>query len=171
MSDQPENINLLTAQIGDRDVGRQAYPVRVTLGDGSAASDWLRLADLPPPPPARSGGDDLAEYGGRLFARLFVGPLRGLFRQAWIAAQRSKGVLHLQLWIQSDDPDLQAIPWELMHVSEGAGAAVPLAATPLVAFSRYLDSATPFGRPIERWPLRVLIAIGAPNDLPTRWQA
>ncbi|NNJ10991.1 CHAT domain-containing protein [Chloroflexales bacterium ZM16-3] len=168
MTDQ-QSENLLTAQIGDRDPARQVYPVRVTLGDGSAASDWLRLGDMPPPPPARSSGDDLAAYGVLLFERLFSGPLHGLFRQAWIIAQRDRGVLHMQLWIQSGDAELQAVPWELMHVREGAGAPVPLAATPQVAFSRYVDSTTPFGRPIERWPLRILIAIGAPNDLGTRW--
>ncbi len=167
MTDQQEN--LLTAQIGERDPARQAYPVRVTLGDGSAASDWLSLSAMPPPPPSRSSGADLAAYGVRLFERLFSGPLHGLFRQAWILAQRDRGLLHLQLWIQSGDAELQAVPWELMHVSEGAGPPVPLAATPQVAFSRYVDSATPFGRPIERWPLRILVAIGAPNDLATRW--
>lgn len=167
MADQP--TSLLTAEIGDKDMGRQAYPVRVTLGDGSAASDWLRLSDMPPPPPARSTGRALADYGVELFERLFAGPLRGLFQQAWIAAQRGSEPLHLQLWIQSDDLALQAIPWELMHLRAGAGAPTPLAAIPQVAFSRYVDSATPFGRPIERWPLRVLVAIGAPDDLGTRW--
>ncbi|MBX0328490.1 CHAT domain-containing protein [Oscillochloris sp. ZM17-4] len=166
MIDQQEN--LLTVQVGERDADRQAYPVRVTLGDGSAASDWLRLGDLPPAPTSSSGAG-LSAYGVLLFELLFSGPLHGLFRQAWIIAQRERGVLHMQLWIQSGDAALQAVPWELMHIREGAGAPIPLAATPQVAFSRYVDSATPFGRPIERWPLRILVVIGAPDDLATRW--
>nr|WP_044200643.1 CHAT domain-containing protein [Oscillochloris trichoides] len=164
-----EPLNSLLVEIADRDPMRHAFPLRLTLADGSAASDWLNLADLPPPPAPRARGTDLAAYGLLLFERLFPGPLLALFRQAWITAQRGRGVLHLQLWIKSNAPELQAIPWEMLYVQEATGAPVPLAANPLVAFSRYVDSPNPFVAPLERWPLRVLIAIGAPNDLGTRW--
>ncbi|NTV63524.1 MAG: CHAT domain-containing protein [Oscillochloris sp.] len=170
MSDQQrDSTNLLMVEIGNQDAARQAYPVRATLGDGSAATDWLQLADLPPPPPPQARSEDLAAYGVALFGHLFSGALLSLFQQAWIGTLRGNDLLHFQLWIKSDAAELQGIPWEVLHMPNGQGEPIPLAATPQVAFSRYVDSAAPFGQPIERWPLRILVAISAPHDIEQTW--
>ncbi len=148
------------------DTNVSGYPVMVELGDGRIFKSVLRLDGLRDPP---GNGDRSAvrAYGLELFQRLFDDTLADAFHQAWGAAQDGQQKLRLRLWLDGGDRLLHAIPWELLHydVSGGAEAPLPIATDSRVIFSRYLSSNEPWGEPIARRPIRVLVIVSDPVDL------
>lgn len=155
----------LLVRVGNFNAEQQAYPVQVSSEAGRDFSGWLRLQDLREP----AAGDPraLTSYGITLFNRLFAAPLDDAFYQAWASALAREHRLRLRLWIDSEDVHLHNVSWELMHydASGGTSPPLPLSTSNQVAFSRYLGSSRPWGQPIVRWPLRIVIAVAAPNDL------
>jgi len=167
---QPPTFETLAVRITDFDPKQQAYPVEVTLQGERNFQGWLRLQGLTLP--AEGSAQEIRAYGTELFRRLFADSLAAAFQQAWgSVAQEDQQRLRVQLWLDSADPTLHAIPWELLHYNPGvgAGAALPLTTDLKVAFSRYLASSEAWGKPITRRPLRMLIVIAAPSDLGTEW--
>lgn len=167
---QPSTIETLEVRITDLDPKEQAYPVEVTLQGERNFQGWLRLQGLILP--AEGSAQEIATYGTELFQRLFADSLAAAFQQAWGGlAKEDQQRLRVQLWLDSADSTLHAIPWELLHYPGGTeeGPALPLTTDLKVAFSRYLASSEAWGKPITRRPLRMLIVIAAPSDLGTAW--
>jgi hypothetical protein len=151
----------------DRDY--QAYPVQVTLEGGRVFEGWLNLEGLAEPPDGDANA--ITTYGLDLFHRLFAGPLDNAFQQAWAAARARNRRLRVRLWLDSEDTALHHLPWEMLHYNASGSEArpVPLATDERIAFSRYLTSSEPWGKPIEYRPLRLCILVSAPNDLGDAW--
>lgn len=128
----------------------------------------LALGNFIEPQP---GSPQVITFGFDLFNRLFAGPLAVAFQQAWAALNARGRILRLRLALDPAAPDLHAIPWELMYFDDSGGLSPPrpLAVDPRVAFSRYIESGEfDEGRPVAERPVRMLLALAAPNDLP-RW--
>lgn len=164
-----QGLDDLEVRVGQFDASRQVYPVTVTRADGSNYDGSLHLQGLRTPP--EGSVSDLEAYGLDLFSRLFSDSLADAFDYAWAAARARQRGLRLRLWLHSDDVALHEIPWELLYYDDSGGLSppMPLATSDRVAFSRYLASSEPWGEPIQRRPLRMLIVIAAPNDLGTAW--
>ncbi|PDW00638.1 CHAT domain-containing protein [Candidatus Viridilinea mediisalina] len=146
------------------------YTVELWLQGGRRLQSQaeLALADFIEPTP---GSPQAVAVGFDLFNRLFSGPLAVAFQQAWAALNARGRTLRLRLALDPAAPELHAIPWELMYFDDSGGLAPPrpLAIDARVAFSRYIESARfDEGQPVAERPVRLLLAIATPNDLP-RW--
>ncbi len=144
------------------------YPVRVMTSLAGSASGSLELdladqdfrnelsvvRDMGPDLPARQA------FGTRLFEALF----RDEVRDAWkisrgrLAAGEADG-LRLRLWIS--DPQLAALPWELLY-ENGAGF---LATAANIALARYLPVPEPPTYTVQD-RLRILLVVARPAKLP-----
>lgn len=159
----------LEVRVAPFDPQRQGYPVQIMLETERSFEGVLRLAGLS----TIAGGDAAAivAYGLELFTRLFAAPLDDAFQQAHAAARARQRGLRVRLWLNSDDPALHEVPWELLHYDASGGMLrpIPLATDARISFSRYLSSTEPPGIPTETRPLRVLLVIAAPVDLETDW--
>lgn len=145
---------------------QQSYYVKLELANGSIFNGRMSLANLPPPP-ANYQAESIVDYGLLLFERLLPGRLANGFHQAWGQAQNEEQKLRLFLWFDSNDPQLHAVPWELMHYDVGGQRKNPiaLATSDHVTFSRFLSSSDPWSKPVEHRPLSLLAAISNPSDL------
>ena len=163
---QINTLKRMEVLVASFDAAVSGYPVMVELDDGRIFKHVLRLDGLRDPP---GDGDTNAirAYGLELFQRLFDDALADAFYQAWGAAQDGQQKLRLRLWLDGGDMLLHAVPWELLHydVSGGAEAPLPIATDSRVIFSRYLSSNEPWGEPIGRRPIRLLIVVSDPVDL------
>ncbi len=155
----------LLVHIIELDQERQTYAVKLTLEDGSNFNGQMSLEGYHIP--QLDDASAVAQNGLELFNRLFAGILSDAFHRARAAATARERGLRLRLRLDGKNPRLHSIPWELMHYSLGGGMSAPrpLATDSAIALSRYLESSEPEGKPIERRPLRILLAISAPHDL------
>jgi hypothetical protein len=139
------------------------YPVEAEIDDGSRFDDGqlrLSLQDL------LQYETDPEAYGLALFQALFTGEmLRAYERATAIAETESNGSLRVRLWVDEDAVELHAVPWERMyHIHKGTP--VPLGASALTPFSRYTSLETSEPEPITEEPLRMLLAVSNPENLP-----
>jgi RecA/RadA recombinase len=109
---------------------------------------------------------DAKEYGGYLFDALFNGDIRDAYQYARGMVE-AEGQLRIQLWVDPAASELHKVSWERMHQVQ-QGTLVPLAASVQTPFSRYVAGDRPARRPGETRPLRLLIAVSSPKDLPPR---
>jgi len=101
------------------------------------------------------------ELGKELFDALFGGPIMRLFYRSLGALQDGDSSLHLRLRIE--DPQLRQLPWELLYNADEGGF---LSTQQGFSISRYLPVPNPI-KPLRiGLPLRVLVVISAPSDLP-----
>ncbi|MCG3161100.1 MAG: hypothetical protein JMDDDDMK_02218 [Acidobacteria bacterium] len=141
------------------------YPVEAELDDGSWYAGQLKL-----------GEEELTElftlesevrdYGIKLGRLLFNDKVLTAYVLALGRARElCAGRLRIQLWISSACNELQALMWERMFV-ELNGQQVPLSSAELTPYSRFtrLSKAEPSA--IKDRPLRILIAISNPSNLP-----
>ncbi len=131
----------------------ECYPVGIRLDSQQEFPRGYLHADILSWIPS---GNSLTD-GQNLFNFLFDD--RSLHR-AWHHAVGQFPHRRIRLWIDTDAPELHAVPWELLHDCETFLAAD--AATPL---SRYLPGVATWGRAVLRGPLRVLAVIANPTDL------
>ena len=141
------------------------YPVEAELDDGSRFTDGqfkldrqaLLTQELNP-----------EAYGQTLFNALF--PAGGDIRRAYdkatgIAEAKTGGRLRVRLWVDDDAVELHAIPWErIYHLHKGRP--VPLGASTLTPFSRYTSLEIREPLPIIETPIRMLVAVSNPANLP-----
>ncbi len=172
MKTSHDTLDTLELYITRHDAASQTYKVNVTLEGGRMFDGLLRLDTLPPPPP--SGNDTaIRAYGDALFKRLFAGSLDNAFYQALAAAQAKNRGLRLRLWLDTvEDTKLHMVPWELLHyhpTGDTTSEPVPLTIAKQSAFSRYLASSEYEGKPLERWPIRMLIVVSDPADAEEAW--
>lgn len=104
----------------------------------------------------------LEELGARLFDALFGGEVGQLFYRSLDAGERDQCNLRIQL--QMDDaPDVAELPWEYLYSRQLDRFLVLSTRTPLV---RYLGLAQPQALLAAPLPLRLLVIVAGPSDLP-----
>jgi len=100
------------------------------------------------------------EFGTKLFRSVIKGRVRDIFATARHGVDRDEYGLRLQLRL-TKAPELADLPWEFLH--DGQDFLALLDNTPLV---RYVDLPNP-PRPLKVIPpLRILVTISAPHNLP-----
>lgn len=140
-----------------------AYPVDATLDDDSYFSGGELLI---PEEELLKLDLDLQPYGARLGQCLFTEPiLRGLKTAYATVSSEASSQMRLRLLIEPSASHLHAYPWERLLV-EWEGASIPLAASTLVPFSRYIPLEQGRQDPIEERPIRMLLAVSNPIRLP-----
>lgn len=141
----------ITAEVTASPVGERG-PVTVALPASlvTSVSALGRGIDL----------EDLRVLGNELFDCLFPTEIRSLYRAALASLPEKHG---LRVQLQTDSPDLAAIPWEFAYDSEIAVWLALDSRTPLVRFY-----ALPFQRTFQSRPapFKVLIVLAGPSDLP-----
>jgi hypothetical protein len=110
--------------------------------------------------------------GHQLFGELFSGELAGGLRDTMTLAQRDGRPLRIRLRLESV-PELGPLPWELLRDDE-RGRFVALTAQTQVV--RHLGRPEPVRDVAVEGPLRVLVVVSSPRDLPPlaverEWQA
>ncbi|MBN2391717.1 MAG: CHAT domain-containing protein [Anaerolineae bacterium] len=128
---------------------KDGYHVTIRLGDKGEFEAPLPTASLLPWIFTANAVDD----GMRLFNVLFADPT---LREAWGAM---RGGCRMRLWLDTQTPELHALPWELLH--DGHTYLSADADTP---FSRFLSVPESLGKPVTERPIRVLAAISSPCD-------
>ncbi len=146
----------------------QTYYIKLELEQGGIFNGRMNLNELPLIPTTTTD-EETAKYGLILFNTLLPGRLTNGFHQAWAAAQSRNHILRIRLWFDTDDLKIHAIPWEMIHYDIGGREPIPLALAinDQIAFSRYLSSSDPWGKPISHRPVRLLAAISGPSDVGT----
>jgi CHAT domain-containing protein len=117
---------------------------------------YQRLLDHP-----NLSEEQLRELGEELFDALMSGQVARLFYKSLGAIQDENGGLHIRLRIES--PALAGLPWELLFSQEEGGF---LVATADFTLSRYHPVPLPVEALQTALPLRILVLVSAPADLP-----
>lgn len=145
---------------------------RATEGNGYMAH--IRLVDfepvsnkLPPPPfQILDGASDPLTYGEQLFQWLFRDKVGEVFSYArGLASEPSRGFksgtrLRLRLSLDPQASDLRRLCWESLYTPDGFQ---PFSLT--TAFSHFMRIKGPRGGPFRERPLRMLLAISAPEGI------
>ena len=139
----------------------QPCRVRVVLPDGSGDSAHLDLDALTARIDALQNSWSAApqDTGQALFQALFPGNLSNQFSSA-LTASRERG-LRLTLNFDPGLPALHRLPWERLYFPQG-NQWLPLAASPRIYLSRYLQTGQPWGLPLPAGALKVLLVISSP---------
>ena len=140
------------------------YPVEAELEDGSRFTGGQLKLDRQA---LLAQQLDAEAYGMTLFNGLFAGDIRRAYDKATgIAEERSGGRLRVRLWVDNAAVELHAIPWErIYHLHKGR--AVPLGASTLTPFSRYTSLEIREPQPVAEVPIRMLVIVSNPLDLPS----
>jgi hypothetical protein len=142
----------------------EGYPVEITLNGEKEFSrshidpDQLALvADI-------AGADDTSasEVGDLVFDCLAADPT---FLRNWSEIRGATEMRRLRLRLDSSAPELHLIPWELIRDTSSEQIAHHIAASTATPFSRYLAGTWQPGNPVLKRPIRMLLAIAAPEDL------
>jgi hypothetical protein len=107
--------------------------------------------------------DAARELGGSLFDALFTGGVRDCYTRSLDSVIRSEGAgLRLRLRLQ-DVPELADLPWEFLLDKGGGRFLAQSAQTPVIRYMEMPQGVRPFSTAL---PLRVLVMISAPIDVP-----
>jgi outer membrane protein assembly factor BamB len=132
----------------------KGYPVELTLdGEQHFAGGYLPAESLP----WASSGDPVAD-GQKLFEALVAD---NVTRGNWNRARGQSPRCRVRLRIDVDAPEWHVAPWELLREQN-----LPLSASADTPFSRYLPIDKPWGGLERVQPMRVLVVISNPRDLP-----
>lgn len=167
MMPPPSSTPIVKVDLRLRDAGKQRYAVELDIDSPYSVAERA-LARVPAlvidHDALRAAWPDPRVYGSALSAMVFADA--GL-AQGWREARTEAGVigarLRLRLHLDSEDPELHAIIWELLTDPESG---LFLATDERVLLSRYLSSAD--GTRFERQPhepRRALVLVAAPSDL------
>jgi WD40 repeat protein len=159
----PDAFTDLLIRIFPYEEAAQCYPVEAEVEDGSRFTggklrldrEALLAVELDP-----------KAYGLLLFNALFAGDIRRAYDKTMgLAEATTGGRLRVRLWVDNEAVELHAFQWErLYHLYRGR--AVPLATSTLTPFSRYTSLEIHEPPPISETPVRMLVAISNPLDLP-----
>lgn len=136
---------------------KNGYPVEMTLNHEQQYSGGYLDPDFLPWLASASPEKD----GQRLYNWLFAD--RKL-AEDWARIRGQSPQLRLRLRIAANAPELHQIPWELLRDTR-EGVAYHLAALAATPFSRYLAGEWRPGSPILKRPIKMLVAVAAPEDL------
>jgi formylglycine-generating enzyme required for sulfatase activity len=106
-------------------------------------------------------GPSPAADGDRLFMWLFSDQK---VREAWQHLRGAHPGRRVRLFIDSDAPELHALPWETF-VDSSIESKPFIAAAGATPFSRYLAGGFEPTRPVNKLPVRILVAISNPDNL------
>jgi WD40 repeat protein len=153
----------LLLRIFPYDERAQSYPVEAELDDGSRFTGGQLKLDRQT---LLTQQLDAEAYGKTLFDALFAGDIRRAYDKATGAAEaKTGGRLRLRLWVDNEAVELHAVPWErIYHLHKGR--AVPLGASALTPLSRYTSLEVREPPPVADTPIRMLVAISNPLNLP-----
>ncbi len=145
------------------DEARHCYPVEAEIDDGSHFGDGELKLDLQKLIQYELNPET---YGLALCEALFSGEIERAYEKAQdLAEAQSGGRLRVRLWVDEDAVGLHAVRWErLYHLHKGRR--VPLAASAQTPFSRYTSLEIQEPKPIVELPIRMLVAVSNPKDLP-----
>ncbi len=135
----------------------EGYPVELTLdGQRQYARGYADPGFLPWTPSLAPEQD-----GRQLFEWLFADPA---LRSAWDEVRGAHPQRRIRLRIDADAPALHSLPWEILRAPEGKSG-LPLAASSSTPFSRYLAGPWDPGAAIPQRPIKIAVAIAAPDNL------
>ncbi len=135
--------------------------------DGSQ-DEWRRLSQQIERTIFAPSPQLLLDAGSRLFAALFCGDVRDLWRAACADLEQGE-VDGLRIRLALHPPAVAALPWEILYDPDCRCALAADGRTPLVRVENQA-SALPAARPLRiAWPLTILLA--APEDVSGRIDA
>ncbi len=135
----------------------EGFPVELTLdGQRQYARGHADSGFLPWTPSLAPEED-----GRQLFEWLFADPA---LRSAWDEVRGAHPQRRIRLRIDADAPVLHSLPWEILRAPEGKSG-LPLAASSSTPFSRYLAGPWDPGAAIPQRPIKIAVAIAAPDNL------
>jgi len=153
----------LLLRIFPLDAANNVYPIEAELSDGSRFTGGQLKLDQEALLAQQS---DAEAYGTALFKSLFAGDLRRAYDKATsLAEAETGGRLRVRLWVDDDAVELHAIPWERLYTQQ-RDTLIPLGAATLTPFSRYTSLETREPLPIAETPLRMLVVVANPTNLP-----
>lgn len=136
----------------------QGYPVEITFNNEQQfPRGYLDPSFLP-----WVASPSAAEDGERLFSWLLADDA---LKVTWAEVRGQQPQRRIRLRIDATAPELHTIPWELLRDLADGSTPQDLAAASATPFSRYLAGRWQPGSPILKRPVRVLVAIAAPNNL------
>lgn len=103
----------------------------------------------------------LKNFGESLFDKLFTNRIRDVFHHS-LGQVRAEGV-GLRLRLRIEPPELSSLPWEYLYDEDENFF---LATSPEILVSRYIQVARPLAPFLVDLPLRILVVISSPADLP-----
>ncbi len=106
---------------------------------------------------------DLKTLGGQLFDALFQAELLACYRRSCDAAQTTGAGLRIRLRL-ADAPELATWPWEYLYDKANNCCLTLATETPLV---HYIELPEPARTLAVAPPVRMLVVIASPTDLPT----
>ncbi|WP_353510961.1 CHAT domain-containing protein [Intrasporangium sp.] len=112
--------------------------------------------------PAEAPVREVKDYGARLGGALLAGEVGRLFRESLSTAKGQGAGLRLRLSL-AGSPDLEPVPWEYLYDSELGRFLTLSTQTPIVRSFDALDVPAPVR---VTAPLRVLVLISSPSDVP-----
>ena len=139
-----------------------SYRVRVINSPVGQASGALNPQAVAAKPQDSPEADSTRQFGQMLFNALFSGDLRTNLHRSLDAAGRQGKGLRIRLR-QTETPELAALAWEYLHDASRNRTLALSAATPIV---RYLDLPESEEPLTVRLPLRALVVMASPSELP-----
>lgn len=112
--------------------------------------------------PAEARVVDVKDYGGRLGSALLAGDVGRVFRESLASARAQGRDLRVRLRLDAV-PELDPVPWEYLYDRELDRFLTLSTQTPVV---RVLDSVERPPVVVVEPPLRVLVMISSPSDMP-----
>lgn len=159
MSD-PNKYADLEIRILDQQDGH--YPVEITY-DGERGRQEFGRGFLDPAQQPQIDWNAPQPTGEKLFAWLFSSDKP---KEAWTTARAANVTPRIRLRIDAAATALHTLPWEMLR--NPGPPAEDLAAMAAMPFSRYLAGEELQGKPIQKRPIRILVAISSPSDLAQR---
>ncbi|MEO6997955.1 MAG: CHAT domain-containing protein [Terracoccus sp.] len=156
-----------TAQVLRAPAGPASAPFSLPF----AAADLAQFMVAVGPPrvtsrrlvPAVARVADVKEYGRRLGDALFSGDVGTSLRDSLAAANSQGNALRVRLRLEAV-PELDSVPWEYLYDTPLDRFLTLSRETPVV---RVLDSLEPLSELAVQLPLKVLVLISSPSDLPS----
>lgn len=111
----------------------------------------------------RCGGQLLQDFGSLLFSKLLQGQLATAFELSWKHIESIGDGQQLRITLQVLADDLQALPWEMMYHPQRRLWLCTSRSSPM---SRYVDAVAPATTGVS-FPLKILVCVAEPNDLPS----
>ncbi|MBN2389860.1 MAG: SUMF1/EgtB/PvdO family nonheme iron enzyme [Anaerolineae bacterium] len=136
----------------------KGYPVEITVdGRQEFQRGYLDADFLPWVASVKAHVD-----GERLFNWFFADEL---LRNAWYEIRGRYPDRRIRLRIDASAPELHTIPWESLRDPGNESVPQDLAAAVATPFSRYLANKWSPGAPLQRRPIKILVAIANPHNL------
>ena len=155
------HMNVLI-NIGVKDTQRDAYPVQIQHEGKPLADDWIHInreALL-----ENEHKFSAHDYGIELCSTLLTKKLDRIY-QRLIGQATAETAIRVQLVIHPDAPELHVLPWErLFHVF--SNTETPISTDARTPFSRFLVSGAGDQPTVLERPLRMLVAVANPSNLP-----